>query len=85
MAKKRKAEPKQVKASGIDPKRPTTIWVGTGEGNNQRSVGYGDGIYRSDDAGRTWRNMGLKTSEHVPRIVIDPTRNGVASIVLPAR
>ena len=44
----------------IDPKNPTTIWVGTGEANNQRSVGYGDGIYRSDDAGRTWRNVGLQ-------------------------
>src|SRR5512139_75346 len=61
----------------IDPARPTTIWVGTGEGNNQRSVGYGDGIYRSDDAGRTWRNMGLKTSEHVSRIAIDPRDSNV--------
>ena len=61
----------------IDPNRPTTIWVGTGEGNNQRSVGYGDGIYRSDDAGRTWRNMGLKTSEHVSRIAIDPRDSNV--------
>ena len=56
----------------IDPKSPSTIWVGTGEANNQRSVGYGDGVYRSDDAGRTWRNMGLKTSEQIGRIVIDP-------------
>jgi photosystem II stability/assembly factor-like uncharacterized protein len=61
----------------IDPTRPTTLWVGTGEGNNQRSVGYGDGIYRSDDAGRTWRNMGLETSEHVSRIVIDPRDSNV--------
>lgn len=56
----------------IDPAQPNTIWVGTGEANNQRSVGYGDGLYRSDDAGRTWRNVGLKTSEHIGRIVIDP-------------
>jgi photosystem II stability/assembly factor-like uncharacterized protein len=56
----------------IDPKTPTTIWVGTGEANNQRSVGYGDGLYRSDDAGRTWRNVGLKTSEQIGRIAIDP-------------
>jgi photosystem II stability/assembly factor-like uncharacterized protein/phage shock protein A len=56
----------------IDAKNPGTIWVGAGEANNQRSVGWGDGIYRSDDAGRTWRNLGLKTSEHVGRIVIDP-------------
>jgi photosystem II stability/assembly factor-like uncharacterized protein len=56
----------------IDPKSPSTIWVGTGEANNQRSVGYGDGIYRSDDAGKSWRNMGLKDSQQIGRIVIDP-------------
>ena len=61
----------------VDQKHPATIWVGTGEANNQRSVGYGDGIYRSDDAGRTWRNLGLKTSEHVGRIVIDPRDSNV--------
>ncbi len=56
----------------IDPKNPNVIWVGTGEANNQRSVGWGDGIYRSDDAGRSWRNLGLKESQHLGRIVIDP-------------
>jgi photosystem II stability/assembly factor-like uncharacterized protein len=56
----------------IDPKNPSTIWVGTGEANNQRSVGYGDGVYRSDDAGKTWRNLGLKDSQQIGRIVIDP-------------
>ncbi len=57
----------------LDPKNPNTVWVGTGENNSQRSVSYGDGIYRSDDAGRTWRNLGLKSSEHIGRIAIDPT------------
>jgi photosystem II stability/assembly factor-like uncharacterized protein len=56
----------------IDPKNKNVIWVGTGEANNQRSVGYGDGVYRSDDAGRSWRNVGLKDSQHIGRIVIDP-------------
>jgi hypothetical protein len=56
----------------IDSKNPSTLWVGTGEANNQRAVGYGDGVYRSDDAGKTWRNLGLKTSEQIGRIVIDP-------------
>jgi photosystem II stability/assembly factor-like uncharacterized protein len=64
----------------IDPVHPSTIWVGTGEANNQRSVGYGDGVYRSDDAGRTWRNAGLKTSEHIGRIVVDP-RNSLVVFV----
>jgi len=56
----------------IDPRNPLTVWVGTGENNSQRSVSYGDGVYRSDDGGKTWKNMGLKTSEHIGRIVIDP-------------
>ncbi len=56
----------------LDLKNPSVVWVGTGESNNQRSVSYGDGIYRSKDAGRTWKNVGLKNSEHIAPIVIDP-------------
>ena len=59
-------------ALALDPKNPAVLWVGTGEANSQRSVSYGDGIYRTEDAGRTWRNLGLKTSEHIARIAIDP-------------
>ncbi len=67
-------------AIALDPKNPSTIWVGTGECNSQRSVGYGDGIYRSDDGGRTWRNMGLKTSEHIGKIAIDPRDSNVVFV-----
>jgi photosystem II stability/assembly factor-like uncharacterized protein len=56
----------------LDPKNPLTVWVGTGENNSQRSVSYGSGIYRSDDGGKSWKNVGLKTSEHIGRIVLDP-------------
>ncbi|MBY6203292.1 hypothetical protein [Halomonas denitrificans] len=56
----------------LDPEDPDTIWVGTGENNAQRSVGYGDGVYKSIDGGRTWSNMGLKDSGHIGAIVIDP-------------
>jgi photosystem II stability/assembly factor-like uncharacterized protein len=56
----------------LDPKNPLTVWVGAGENNSQRSVAYGDGVYRSDDGGKTWKNMGLKASEHIGRIAIDP-------------
>jgi photosystem II stability/assembly factor-like uncharacterized protein len=56
----------------LDPKNPNVVWVGTGENNSQRSVGYGDGVYRSEDGGKTWKNMGLKGSEHIGKIVIDP-------------
>jgi photosystem II stability/assembly factor-like uncharacterized protein len=57
----------------LDPNNPHIVWVGTGEANNQRSVAYGDGVYRSEDGGKSWRNMGLGTSEHIARIVIDPS------------
>ncbi|MEP6708111.1 MAG: glycosyl hydrolase [Pyrinomonadaceae bacterium] len=56
----------------VDPKNPLTVWVGSGENNSQRSVSYGNGVYRSDDGGKTWKNVGLKTSEHIGRIAIDP-------------
>jgi len=64
----------------LDPRNPNVVWVGTGENNSQRSVGYGDGVYRSDDGGRKWRNMGLKTSEHIGRIVIDPRDSNVVYV-----
>ncbi|MFQ5738526.1 MAG: glycosyl hydrolase [Acidobacteriota bacterium] len=56
----------------IDRKNPLIVWVGTGENNSQRSVSYGDGVYKSVDGGRSWKNMGLKTSEHIGKIVVDP-------------
>src|SRR5229473_3625041 len=49
----------------IDATRPNIVWVGTGERNSQRSVAYGDGVYKSEDSGHSWTNMGLKTSEHI--------------------
>jgi photosystem II stability/assembly factor-like uncharacterized protein len=56
----------------IDPRNPHVIWVGTGENNAQRSVGYGDGVYKSEDGGKTWKNLGLKASEHIGKILVDP-------------
>jgi photosystem II stability/assembly factor-like uncharacterized protein len=56
----------------IDPTNPHVVWVGTGENNSQRSVGFGDGVYKSEDGGKSWKNVGLKASEHIGKIVIDP-------------
>jgi photosystem II stability/assembly factor-like uncharacterized protein len=56
----------------IDPSNPHIVWVGTGENDNQNNVIYGDGIYRSEDGGKSWNHMGLKESEHIGDIVIDP-------------
>jgi photosystem II stability/assembly factor-like uncharacterized protein len=56
----------------MDPTNPYVVWVGTGENNSQRSVSYGDGVYKSMDGGKSWNCMGLKTSEHIGKILIDP-------------
>jgi photosystem II stability/assembly factor-like uncharacterized protein len=61
----------------IDPKNQNVIWVGTGEANNQRSVGYGDGIYKSEDGGKSFVNMGLKESQHIGEIIIDPKNSDI--------
>lgn len=57
----------------IAPSNANTIWVGTGENNNQRAVAYGDGVYKSMDGGKSFTNMGLKLSEHIGNIIIHPT------------
>lgn len=59
-------------ALAIDESRPNVIWVGTGENNSQRSVSYGDGVYKSEDNGASWQHMGLKDSEHIGKILIHP-------------
>ena len=56
----------------LDPSNPNTLWVGTGENVGGRHVGYGDGVYVSYDGGGTWKNVGLKNSEHIGKIVIHP-------------
>ncbi len=64
----------------LDPNNPSVVWVGTGEYNAQRSVAYGDGVYRSEDGGKSWTNMGLKQSEHVGRIIVDPRNSNVVYV-----
>lgn len=61
----------------MDPSNPSVIWVGTGENNNQRSVAYGDGVYKSMDGGASWKNMGLKSSEHIGKIIVHPDNSDV--------
>jgi photosystem II stability/assembly factor-like uncharacterized protein len=64
----------------VDPKNPNTVWVGTGENVSGRHVGYGDGIYKSLDGGKTWKNMGLENSEHIGMIAIDPRDSEVVFV-----
>src|SRR6516165_7908885 len=59
-------------AIAIDSSNPKNAWVGTGESCIRNSVSVGDGIYKSTDGGEDWTNMGLKGSEHISKILIDP-------------
>lgn len=61
----------------LAPTNANTVWVGTGENNNQRSVAYGDGVYKSVDGGKSFKNMGLKTSEHIGKIIVHPTNENI--------
>lgn len=64
----------------LDPNNPNVVWVGSGENNNQRSVGYGDGIYKSEDGGKSFKNMGLSKSEHIGNIAIDPENGDIVYV-----
>jgi photosystem II stability/assembly factor-like uncharacterized protein len=64
----------------IDPNNPNVIWAGTGENNHQRALGWGDGVYRSDDGGASWENMGLKESRQIGGIAIDPRNSNVVYV-----
>ena len=64
----------------IDPKNSDVLWLGTGENNSQRSAHFGDGIYKTTDAGKTWKRMGLENSEHIGKIIIDPRNSDVVYV-----
>ncbi len=64
----------------IDPKNSLVVWVGSGENNSQRSVSMGDGVYKSVDGGKSWKNAGLAKSEHIGKIVVDPRDSNVVYV-----
>lgn len=64
----------------IDPRNSSTIWLGTGENHSQRSAHFGDGVYKSTDAGKTWKRVGLEMSEHIGKIVVDPRNSNVVYV-----
>ncbi len=64
----------------MDPVNHSTIWAGTGENNHQRSLGYGDGIYKSIDGGKSWKNMGLKDSRQIGKILINPRNPSIVYV-----
>ena len=64
----------------VDPKDSNVLWLGTGENTSQRSAHFGDGVYKSTDAGKSWKRMGLEKSEHIGKIVIDPRNSNVVYV-----
>ncbi|MCG8699587.1 MAG: hypothetical protein MI922_16145, partial [Bacteroidales bacterium] len=64
----------------MDPNNSNVIWAGTGENNHQRALGYGDGVYKSVDGGKKWKNMGLKQSFQIGMIAIDPSNSDVVYV-----
>ncbi|MGH9845643.1 MAG: VPS10 domain-containing protein [Blastocatellia bacterium] len=64
----------------IAPSDPNMVWVGTGENNNRQSSSWGDGVYKSTDGGKTWKNMGLRDSKQIARIIVDPVDHDVVYV-----
>ena len=64
----------------VAPSNPDIVWVGSGESNNLRSSSWGDGVYKSTDAGTTWTHVGLRTSQHVPRILVHPSNPDIVYV-----
>jgi photosystem II stability/assembly factor-like uncharacterized protein len=72
-------------AIAIDPKNPKVVWVGSGEAWMRNSVSIGDGIYKSTDGGDNWTNMGLPNSEHIAKILIDPSDTNTVYACVPGK
>ena len=72
-------------AIAVDPKNPQVVWVGTGEAWTRNSVSIGDGVYKSSDGGDNWTNVGLKESERVAKILVDPTESNIVYVCVPGK
>ncbi len=64
----------------MDPNNSNVVWAGTGENNSQRALGYGDGVYKTTDGGKTWKNMGLKSSRQIGKIFINPKNSDIVYV-----
>ncbi len=80
-----KQDVQSIGSIAIDPANHDTIWVGTGEAWTRNSVSVGDGIYKSTDGGETWTNMGLKDSERIAKIIVDPRDGNTVYACVPGR
>jgi photosystem II stability/assembly factor-like uncharacterized protein len=64
----------------MDPRNHNVVWAGTGENNHQRALGYGDGVYKTNDSGKSWKNMGLKESRQIGMIAINPDNSDLVFV-----
>ena len=78
-----KPDVQSIGAVTIDPTNPKIIWVGTGESWVRNSVSVGDGVYKSTDGGDNWTNIGLKDSEHIAKILVDPKNGNIVYACAP--
>ncbi len=69
----------------VDPKNPKVVWVGSGESWTRNSTSIGDGIYKSTDGGDNWSNLGLKESERIVKILVDPTDTNTVFVCVPGK
>ena len=67
-------------AIAVAPSNDNIVWAGTGDNSATRSAYWGDGVYKSSDAGKTWQNMGLRDTQHIARIVIHPTQPDIVYV-----
>ena len=67
----------------VDPKNSNVVWLGTGENTHNRSTSWGDGVYKSTDAGATWHQVGLADSQKIQKILIDPRDSDVVYVAAP--
>ena len=76
--------PLSIGAVAISQSNPDLVWVGSGESSNRQSMSWGDGIYKSTDGGKTFVNLGLRTSKSINRIAIDQRDNNVVFVAATA-
>jgi photosystem II stability/assembly factor-like uncharacterized protein len=80
-----KATTQSIGALALDPNHPDTYWAGTGESWMRNSVSVGDGVYKTIDGGETWTNVGLPNSEHISKIIVDPSDSDTVYVCVPGR
>ncbi|PYS96001.1 MAG: sialidase, partial [Acidobacteria bacterium] len=80
-----KQDVQSIGAVTVDPKNPKTLWVGTGEAWTRNSTSVGDGIYKSTDGGDNWTNVGLKDSERIAKILVDPSNTDTVYVCAPGK